>query len=95
MELNDVKIVNNTEQQRFELPVEGFIAFIDYQMENGAYALIHTEVPEALGGRGIGRVLVAKTLNYLEGSGARIIPYCPFVVSYIKRNPEWNRIVVL
>jgi predicted GNAT family acetyltransferase len=44
---------DNEDRSRFELDVEGIIAFITYRKSPHAITLVHTEVPPELGGRGI------------------------------------------
>ena len=56
--------------------------------------LTHTEVPRELEGKGIGSQLVEKTLQDIERQGLRLVPLCPFVAAYIKKHPEWRRIVM-
>jgi len=48
---------DNEDRSRFELDVEGIIAFITYRKSPNAITLVHTEVPPELGGRGIGSKL--------------------------------------
>jgi len=48
---------DNEDRSRFELDVEGIIAFITYRKSSNAITLVHTEVPPELGGRGIGSKL--------------------------------------
>lgn len=92
-ELINIPVVKNDETNRFELTVDGYIAFIDFKQEDKVIKLIHTEVPEELGGRGVAAALVEKTLNYLEINNFSLFPYCPYVFAYIKKHPEWKRIV--
>lgn len=83
----------NKEKKRFELTVDGYTAFIAYKEEGKTIQLIHTESPEELAGRGVATALIEKTLHYLEEQAYRVMPYCPLVFAYIKRHPEWKRIV--
>lgn len=92
-EVEQLEIIKNIENSRFELEVDGYIAFIDFKQDNQLIKLIHTEVPEELGGRGIAAILVRKTLEYLELNSNLLYPYCPYVFAYIKKHPEWKRIV--
>ena len=92
-ELKNLEVVKNEETKRFELTVDGYIAFIDYKQDNHIIKLIHTEVPEELGGRGVAAALVEKTLVYLEEHEHSLFPYCPYVYAYIKKHPAWKRIV--
>lgn len=92
-ELVNIPLVKNEEKKRFELEIDGHIAFIDYKERDTKIWLIHTESPEELAGRGVGTALVEKTLSYLEENNYSLIPLCPFVFAYIKRHPEWKEIV--
>ena len=92
-ELIPLQVIKNESTSRFELDVDGFIAFIDYKQDADIIKLIHTEVPEELGGRGVASALVEKTLVYLEEHHNSLFPYCPDVFAYIKKHPEGKRIV--
>lgn len=43
--------------------------------------------------QGIGSSLVQKTFEYLEANKLRMVPRCAFVMTYLKRHPEWNRLL--
>ncbi|MEG1021475.1 MAG: GNAT family N-acetyltransferase [Myroides sp.] len=89
-----LNVVKNDENNRFELTVDGFTAFIDFIKENdNVIKLIHTESPPELAGRGVATALIEKTLIYLEENNYKLIPLCPLVFAYIKRHLEWKRIV--
>lgn len=90
---DDLPLVDNQPAHNFELIVEGGRAFIDYIKRDNIYLLVHTEVPEELEGKGIAAAMVEKTFNYLEAEGAKIKVYCPYVQVYLKRHPEWERLV--
>ncbi len=88
-----LEVVKNDSTNRFELTVDNYIAFIDFKQQDQLIKLIHTEVPEELGGRGVAAALVEKTLVYLEDNHYSLYPYCPYVYAYIKKHPEWKRVV--
>ena len=92
-EFLNIPLVKNEKEHRFEIEVEGIIAFIDYKETHSQIALVHTEVPEIIGGKGVAAALVEKTLNYLEEHHNSLLPFCPYVFTYIKKHPEWKRIV--
>ena len=48
----------------------------------------HTFVPNELRGRGLARDLAAQLVADARDKGLRIVPLCPFVRSYAKRNRE-------
>jgi predicted GNAT family acetyltransferase len=88
------KINNNKDRQQFQVLVDGELAFLEYRMHDGRIVLMHTEVPEKLGGRGIGSALAAYSLNYARENHLPVKVYCPFVLSYLKRHPEYDDLIV-
>lgn len=90
---DDLPIVNNEPAHNFELIVEGQRAFIDYIKRDDVYLLVHTEVPKELEGKGVAAAMVEKTFKYLEANGFKIKPYCQYIQAYLKRHPEWHRLV--
>jgi predicted GNAT family acetyltransferase len=81
---------DNPQLHRFEMEVDGHVAFIRYRREPDRIVLIHTEVPAELGGRGIGKTLVQGTLDLIRARGEKIEPVCPFVAAWMKRHPEYD-----
>ena len=92
-EFVNLEVNKNADTNRFELTVEGHTAFIDYAEEGNIIKLVHTESPEELAGRGVATALIEKSLMYIEGHNYELYPLCPLVYAYIKRHPEWKRIV--
>ncbi len=88
-----VPLERNEAESRFGITIEGHKAFIDYKERPGKIYLVHTEAPAELEGKGVATALIEKTLDYLEKNNYTVVPLCPFVFAYIKRHPEWKRIV--
>jgi uncharacterized protein len=84
---------DNAAQHRFELTVDGHTAFLYYRLEPGAITLVHTEVPPALGGRGVGSTLVRGALEAIRAKGLKVTATCPFVAAYMGKHPEFNDLV--
>ena len=82
-------------RQQYEFRIGNYTPKIEYiKSINGEIYLTHTEVPRELEGKGIGSQLFEKTLQDIERQGLRLVPLCPFVAAYIKKHPEWRRIVM-
>lgn len=80
-------------QNRFELDVEGGTAFAYYRLEPGTIIFIHTEVPQALSGRGIGSRLIRAALEAARAQGRKVVAQCPFVSAYLGKHPEFNDLI--
>lgn len=85
---------DNESLHRFELEAEGHIAFSNYRRDGGTLTVLHTEVPAALNGRGIGSALVRGLLDIARAQGLKVRPLCPFVAAYIGKHPEYADLVV-
>jgi len=77
-------VTDNRARKRFELQVDGQIAFLDYQRRDGEVLLVHAEVPRALRGRGIGGQLVDGSLALVNAEGLRPVPLCGFVAARMR-----------
>jgi predicted GNAT family acetyltransferase len=93
MNLADIELINNEAVHNFELFVNGHRAFIDYKTKDNKIYLIHTEVPAELKGMGVAEALVEKTFNYIEQHQLKMVPLCSYIQIFLKRHPEWNRLV--
>jgi len=89
-----MKITRNTLKRRFEVEVGARTAFLNYRLEGGVMTLTHTEVPEAVNGRGIGTALAKFALEYARAEGLRVVPQCSFVAGFVAGHPEYGDLVV-
>ena len=80
---------DNTERNRFELDADGHIAFSNYKRADGVLTILHTEVPKALEGHGIGSALIRGVLDIARSQRLKVIALCPFAKSYLERHPEY------
>jgi predicted GNAT family acetyltransferase len=84
------QVLDAPERNRFEIYVDDELAgFADYRVKDGHTTIPHTEVFDRFGGRGLGSELVRGTLDALRERGAQVVPLCPFVAAYIRKNREY------
>jgi predicted GNAT family acetyltransferase len=81
-------VVDNKALHRFELAVDGGIAFANYRLTPQAVIITHTETPHALRGRGIASELVRGALELIRAEGHKVIAGCGFVADYLGKHPE-------
>jgi uncharacterized protein len=89
-----IEVRDNTDRHRFEIEIDGHIAKAVYRLTLGVITFVHTEVPEALSGRGIGSKLADGALKAARARGLRVVALCPFIASYIGKHPEFQDLLV-
>jgi predicted GNAT family acetyltransferase len=92
MTMTDVR--DNPALNRFEMDTEAGPAIVSYRRDGKVLKLIHTEVPEAMAGKGVGSRLAQGVLNLIRANGDTIVPLCDFMRGYIGRHPEYADLVV-
>jgi predicted GNAT family acetyltransferase len=83
-------IQNNSQDTRFELLVDGHLAKLDYQVRDGLLQIDYVSVPSAIGGRGIGGMLVRAALEWGQREGLKPHPICGFARAYLEKHPEFR-----
>jgi predicted GNAT family acetyltransferase len=74
--------------------VDGELAgFTDYKTRPGIIAFIHTEIDEGFHGRGLGDRLIAYALDDARKRGLAVLPFCPFVQSFIQSHHDYVDLV--
>ncbi|POY41486.1 GNAT family N-acetyltransferase [Flavobacterium alvei] len=53
----------------------------------------HTEVNEGNNGKGFGKKMVAKAVEYAREKGIKIIPLCPFAKKVFDKTPEFRDVL--
>ena len=78
----------NAASQRFETSVDGHTAFLDFRRHDDRIVLVHTEVPDEIGGRGVAGALARFALAYARDNNLTVVPQCPYVRSYLEKHPD-------
>ncbi len=87
-------ILDVPERHRYEIRVDGELAgLLQYRRQPGRIVLIHTEIEDAFGGRGLGGELARHVLDEARRDDLAVVPLCPFVRSWIDRHPDYADLV--
>ncbi|MET0728859.1 MAG: GNAT family N-acetyltransferase [Acidimicrobiales bacterium] len=70
------------------LAIDGHTGVLQYHLEDDRLVLDHTEVPEELGGQGVGGRLVEAAVSWAEADGLTVVPHCPFARSWLQNHPD-------
>ena len=90
---NRLDVIHDKENQRFTLDINGELAKVDYSLRDNLMYLNHSEVPYNLRGRGIGKVLVAKTFEKLTAEKYKAVAVCSYIRAIKNRSDRWNTII--
>jgi uncharacterized protein len=80
-------VVDNTTENRFEASIDGAQAELLYRRRGDRLVLVHTGVPDELGGHGLGGRLVEAAIVKAAAEGLTLVPLCPFARSWLERHP--------
>lgn len=81
-------VTDNADASRFEVTIDGQAAELVYRRRANRLVLVHTGVPEALGGHGLGGRLVSAAVDRAAAEGLTVVPLCAFARSWLERHPE-------
>lgn len=58
------------------------------RMSDSQFIIDHTEVGEEFGGKGYGKALVMKAVEYARANNQKILPLCPYAKHVFDRNKD-------
>jgi predicted GNAT family acetyltransferase len=73
---------------RFVFQNDGAVAELVYEVDATRLFLLHTEVPEALRGQGVGGQLVTAAVGRALDDGLTVVPWCPYARRWLGRHPD-------
>jgi predicted GNAT family acetyltransferase len=89
-----IEVVDNPQTFRYEVFVSGEnVGFCSYRQFEDVVLLPHAEVSPNVRGRGIGGALARGALDDLRRQDRKVVPLCPFIADFIRRNPEYADLV--
>ena len=91
MEINleKLEVIHNPAKNRFETWIENQLSKLDYLLDEDTIVMTHVGVYPEHRGQGVAGKLVEVALKYAEEKSLRVIPMCPYVAAYIRRNPQY------
>jgi len=91
--IDDVQVVHNEEASQFEVIVQDLRSELSYARDGNRILFTHTGVPPALRGRGIAGKMARAAMEYVRENNLVAVPLCSYMVSYIRRHPEYQSLV--
>ena len=93
--IQEVRLEVNDKNGFFYIDIDGkTIAKMTFVFAGNDKIIIdHTEVNEAYNGKGFGKMMVEKAVEYAREKGIKIIPLCPFAKKIIDKTPEFQDVL--
>jgi uncharacterized protein len=82
------KVIDNRAESRFEVDGEGAVAELVYRRRADRLVLVHTEVPDAMSGQGLGGELVRAAVDRAAAEGLTIVPLCSYARRWLETHRE-------
>ncbi|MCC7116905.1 MAG: N-acetyltransferase [Anaerolineales bacterium] len=83
-----LQVTHNPAENRFEIWIDEKLSKLDYLEDQTTISLTHVGVHPDHRGQGVAGKLTETALEYARKKSLRVIPICPYVVAYLRRNPQ-------
>jgi hypothetical protein len=78
----------------FQLMVDGRVGSSAEVHDRGTNrAIVHTETADGFEGRGLAGELVTAMLEQIRAEGLGLLPFCPYVQSYLQKHSDYVDLV--
>jgi predicted GNAT family acetyltransferase len=81
------EVRDDTGDGRLVLDVDGFEAELIYRQQADRLFLIHTGVPDPIGGRGLAARLVRAAIAKARAGHLTLVPWCPYARRWLLDHP--------
>lgn len=87
------EIQHDPDLGRFSAPVEGGEAYLAYRESGDVLDFYYTFVSPALRGGGLAAEVTRAGFEYARAEGKKVRPTCPYVGTFVKRNPRYAELL--
>ncbi|MBU1286892.1 MAG: N-acetyltransferase [Alphaproteobacteria bacterium] len=89
--MSDAEIKHDKDARRYSVVIEGTEAYLTYERPTpDRIHVTHTIVPDAIGGRGLGKRLVTRAMEDAIAAGDKVSSSCWYASGLIEKTPEWS-----
>ena len=83
--------IQHEEGKRYYIQFDNEKAELTYSQNGKTRDFRHTYVPEEQRGRAVAETLVRHALDDTMLNGYKFIPTCPYVESFVEKNPQYKK----
>ena len=86
----DIEVKHDKENGRFVADIEGYKAYLSYNVSDDTIDLSYAYTPPELRGKGIAKIVVEYAFNYAKNKNLKVIPTCSYVQAFVERNYNYK-----
>ena len=86
----DIKVIHDTESERFIANIKGDEAYAAYTLKDNIIKVYSTFTPSHLRGRGIAKTIVENVFKYAKENNLKVNPICSYVKAFVERNDNYK-----
>lgn len=85
---------DNPSRRRYELEIDGQVAFLNYRRDGRTLIIPHVEAPPALRGTGAAGRLMAGVMEIARAEKLKVVPVCGYAAAWLRRHREWGDVLM-
>ena len=89
----DIEVKHDKKNKRFVAEIEGYEAYLSYNVFDDIIDLTYAYTPPEIRGKGIAKIVVEYALNYAKANNLKVIPTCSYVKAIVERNDTYKNLL--
>lgn len=89
----DIEVQHDKKNERFVAEIEGYEAYLSYNVFDDIIDLTYAYTPPEIRGKGIAKIVVEYALNYAKTNNLKVIPTCSYVQAIVERNDNYKNLL--
>lgn len=86
----DIEVKHDEINKRFVAEIEGYEAYLSYNLINDIIELSYAYTPPEIRGKGIAKIVVEYAFNYAKANNLKVIPTCSYVQAFVEKNDNYK-----
>jgi len=89
----DIEVKHDEINKRFVVEIEGYEAYLSYNVFNDIIELSYAYTPPEIRGKGIAKIVVEYAFNYAKANNLKVIPTCSYVQAFVEKNDNYKSLL--